>query len=591
MSRAKIIFLFLLVGFLSCREQEPDPKGLLLNQPLDEPEPFFKKLNPELSFYRIKLGNQVRRAIAYAPGQELIIPKLNGKIKFSFGVIPQYFLKHQQAFELQLIDQSLSPEKIIWTETISKEMAGKWHYVEITLSKPSERIIFRSDIKDFGLVITPPIIFTKTSPAQPTIIFILVDALRADHLGAYGYSRNTSPNLDELARSGTIFLNAITASPFTVSSLTSMFTGLYPWEHKAVFAYSLILRPDLITLAQKLRENGYFTAGFSATYFHLSDFSLDRGFELFDETCSEKFFFGDAECLNQAVSNWLEAEARAPFFLFIHYVSPHAPYHPPLEYQNFFNTGLEKPKGEIGEGDVQRFTSNRRFYQIPRAPTEKELKWLISQYDAEIRYVDEQIGRLVKELYAQKGNQPLLVLITADHGEAFYEHKEVEHRTELHWQVLHIPLIIFGDQIPSGEQIKSLVRSVDIAPSLMEYAKVSPFINISGKSFLGLIQGENEPERIGWAINFKNKKRFQISLVMPPYQMLVWKPKNKKIELYNFWDDPEEKNNLALENVELVQNLLKLFPSYEQILSGEKPPQVKYDSETRKRLKSLHYLK
>lgn len=584
-----MIFLFI---FFGCEKPQPDLKSLMHNFPLAEIDTELARLNPELNFLRVRIGAQVRRALAYIPGNDLKLAYPGGeKIKFYFGVIPFYFVKHPDPVHMQILALSSGNEQILWSDTISAQANPEWKMAELILPPNSENLILRSDVKDYGLALTPPRILHHAAVQKPSIIFILIDALRADHLGCYGYFRDTSPNIDALSRKGTIFMNVMTTSSFTVTSLSGMFTGLYPWEHRALFCENLVLGEEFPILAQLLRSAGYQTAGFSATYFRLSDFQLDRGFELFDEGCDAKFFMNDAECLTQKVIPWLKSDAEAPFFLYLHYVSTHSPYHPPDEYKKLFSQGILKPKGAAGLGDIQPFGDNRQWYQIPRAPKQTELDWLISQYDGEIRYADTEIGKLLAYLDESGLLDNTLILITADHGEAFFEHRKMDHTEDNHWQTAHIPLILSGPGIPAGKRISSLVRSIDFAPFLLEYAQAGSIQGMSGKSLMPVLNGTETEKRLGFSLMMHTRKKFQIGMVLYPYHFLLWRPADKKMELYDLSSDPNEKNNIADENQELIKQLFTLLPDPDVILSGRRTAKKELSPETKERLKALHYTK
>jgi len=585
-----ILFFFFLAALFSCGGQPKDLGARVSNEPQDDPELTLLRLNPGVRFHRARIAGQIRRAIPYTPGDKLNLDPALLKFKFCFGILPEYFSQYQEPVAVKISARTGQGEEVVWSQSISPQDACAWMPVEVKLSKKPESLWLSSDVRDYGLVLTPAIGSARGKPAKPTIVFILVDALRADHLGAYGCARNTSPNIDALARSGTLFLNAQTASPFTVTSLTSFFTGMSPWEHKVIFNYNLILGENVVTLAQKMREDGYSTAGFSGTYFHLSDFGLDRGFDFFDESCAHRFFSGDAECLSANIISWVEQNPQRPLFLYFHFTPTHAPYNPPDQYKSLFSQGLFKPEGEVGQGDIERFSSSRKWYQLRRAPTQDELAWLISQYDGEIRYADDQIARVLKKLKAAGISDPL-VIITADHGEGFYEHGFMEHSEELHWEVMRIPLIISGPGIPAGQRFKTFVRSYDLAPSILDYAGATALAAASGLSFRPLLRGQREDiERIGYGIIYEARNRYQISITRYPCRLLAWEPGDKNMELFNVEADPGEQNNLLSVQPEILKQLLKLAPNHKLILS-QKPAPSCGQKRTRDRLKALHYLK
>jgi len=591
----KTLWLAILLGlglFLSCKQE----KKLTLQEqvfqfPSFETIPALAKYNPGLKYFRARIGHQEREAVAYQPFSRLSLGEIKGeRMRFFLGVIPQYFARHSEPISYQVWLEQGEKKETIFKGEIAPSSDAHWKKIELELAEKKGKLFFSAEVKDWGLFLTAPRYLSQTPPEKPNIIFILIDALRADHLGCYGYPLPTSPDLDELARSGALFLNAYTASPFTVTSLASIFTGLYPWEHRVIFAYDLHLKESFLTLAEVLQKAGYQTAGFSAVYFLPTSLGLSQGFELSNESCASSFFFGDAQCLTEQVIKWLEQEASPPFFLYIHYVSTHAPYRAPEFYQKLFSAGIKKPGGEVGKGEILRFGKHRRWYQLPRSPTEQELKWLISQYDGEIRYANDQIARLLEYLRRKGIYQKSLILVIADHGEAFFEHKKMDHTEELHRSVARIPLILTGPGIPAGKRITQVVRSIDFAPTILEYLGISGLSQISGKSFLSLLKKEKIESRSALSVRFLNRKKFQISLVKYPYHFLLYFPKKKNIELYRIDRDPQEKNNLAPTNPELVEKLLSLVPDYQTVLLGKKPAPGKYDQETIRRLKSLGYM-
>jgi len=585
-----MLFSLLLALFLSCgRDQaESDPEKIILATPLDEPALEFAALNPGIEFRRIMIASQVRRAIPLPPGRELKLPTPAGRLKFFAGIVPEYFRRNSSPVTLKLTAKGRTGEKVIWSRALSSKDTG-WARVEIDTSEKFGSIALSSDANDYGLAISVPSHAVASDP-RPSVVLILVDALRADHLGAYGYDRDTSPEIDALASQGAVFGSALTASPFTVTSLASIFTGLEPWEHRVIFTSNLVMDNRLVTLAQKLRSQGYNTAGLSSTYFHLSDFRADRGFDFFDQACDKKFFDGDAECLSDKAVEWIAGQKGAgPFFLYLHYTAPHAPYRPPEQYRGLFSQGLPKPRGETGRGEIGAYGENRKWWQFFARPTRPTIDWLMSQYDAEIRYSDEQIGRVLRALEDAGVRQNSLIIITADHGEAFYEHKEMDHTEELHWQVARVPLVLAGAKIPAGKIIRDLVRTKDIAPSILDYLG-APLSESSGQSFIPMLSGVQMPAREGYAVNFLAGKKYQIGAIVYPWHLLIDQPRGKNIELYDFVADEGETNDLSGQRPEVVKELRSRLPDPEMVLSGGGTARPGLSKETEQRLKSLRYL-
>ena len=586
----QLFFLLSLVLILGCREQKKEPKDIILQSPEDIVDPAIYKLNPEIEFYQIRIVNQTRRATPYIPGQKIQLPASGGRLKFYMGIIPDYFSKYPAPVEVKIFSGEGQGQAPVWSKTIDPKDAPGWKMVEIDSAQPPQNLFLSSDIKDYGLAISPPL--AAPSPDQrSSVVLILVDALRADHLGAYGYKRDTSPNLDALAAKGAVFENVMSAASFTATSLATIFTGTYPWEHGVIFNSNLVLGKTRITLAQQLRDSGYQTAAFSSTYFHLSDFDLNRGFDFFDESCDKTFFSGDAECLSGQIMKWIDEQPGKPFFIYFHYTTTHSPYHPPEKYREMFSKGLKVPGGDVGQGSIQRFSKNHKWYLPRMNPGLEDLAWLVSQYDGEIRYADDQIGRVLEKMKAAGLDQNTLFIVTSDHGEAFFEHKLMDHPDELHWPVIRIPLIISGPRIPLAAKLSELVRAVDIAPFILDYAGLKPAA--TGESFMPWLQNDSRV-RIGDSVLYQSKKKYQIGMVKYPWHILLQEPGKKNIELYDISRDPLEKNNLAGQKPELVNGMLKLILGPDLILGspatfgafgGRLPP------ETIQKLRALDYVR
>lgn len=590
--RWRKLFLFLsLVLALGCREQKKELKDIILQSTEDIVDPALFQLNPQVRFFQVRIVNQTRRAAPYIPGEKLFLPVSQGRLNFYLGIIPEYFVQYPAPVEIKILARSGQAEQLVWKQTVGPGQAPGWRQVEIGLSGAPESLVFESDIRDYGLAITPFRRESSGKDKKPSVVFIIIDALRADHLGAYGYGRDTSPNLDALAANGALFLNAMSAAPFTVTSLASFFTGKNPWEHGVIFNDNLILDQKYATLAQRMREAGYATAGFSSTYFHLADFGLIRGFDFFDESCDKKFFSNDAECLSGQIADWMDARPETPFFLYVHFTPPHAPYYPPEPYRKLFSKGLTPPEDGLGKGDIRRFGPHRKWYQFRRAPAQNELDWLVSQYDGEIRYADDHTGLVLKKIGQAGLGQNTLIIITADHGEAFFEHGLMDHPDDLHWPVIRVPLIVAGPGIPAGARLNSLVRSIDLAPTILDFAGLPPLHDVAGKSLLPVLSGKEGEPRAGFSMLCQSRKKYRIGAVLYPYHLLVRAPGDKGIELYDLAADPLEKNNLASERPEIVKNLLELIPSPGQIQNRDKSKSGLPDQETVDRLRSLNYLK
>ena len=281
----------------------------------------------------------------------------------------------------------------------------------------------------FSIVIVKP----SRSSGPPNIILLTVDTLRADRTGCYGYKHNTSPNVDKLAGKGVLFLDASTNIPLTNPSFCSLFTSRYPHETGAI-RNGIPMIDDMPTLATIFKKNGYHTAAIISNWplkRHLSN--LHRGFDIYNDDFKEKryLFFNaerDAEGVTDDALSWLNDSPKEPFFLWVHYSDPHAPY-------------LEK------EG-----------FMFEKSNTDS------ARYDSEVGFTDKHIGRMLDEFEEKGVLSRSVVLFTSDHGESLGEHEYTGHGRRLYQPGLHVPFIIFGPGIPEGVKYKEPVQLLDLAP-------------------------------------------------------------------------------------------------------------------------------
>lgn len=312
-----------------------------------------------------------------------------------------------------------------------------------------------------------------TPPARPNVLLVSIDSLRADHLGSYGYARDTSPAIDALAREGVLFEKAISPAPWTVPAHMTLLTGLPPEVHDVVSVRQK-LSPDAVTLAEAMQGAGYETAAFVSGPTVMAHFGFDQGFALYDESMVEASpkKIGDVvtspglvELVNGWLGRWSDAGRRAPFFLFLHMWDVHYDYVPPPEYVQRFDPDY------TGDVDTRHFETNPRLH---RDMDPRDLAHVIALYDAEIRFTDDHLARLVARLRALGVLDDTIVVVTSDHGEEFFEHGQKGHAKTLYDEVLRVPLVVrYPRRIAPGRRVPEQVRLVDAAPTILGLAGVS----------------------------------------------------------------------------------------------------------------------
>ncbi|HEX2486184.1 MAG TPA: sulfatase [Myxococcota bacterium] len=309
-------------------------------------------------------------------------------------------------------------------------------------------------------------------PPRPSVVVILVDTLRADHLGAYGYERPTSPVIDALARDSWVFERHVASAAQTVPSTLTLMLSLDPAEHgffhegDGHFTRHPPRYPDDLTfLAEAFAGAGYATAGLVGNPFLKSRSGFGQGFDAF------LYSGGRAEVLTQHALEWLEQVPRAsPFFLYLHYFDVHWPYNPPEPYRTRFGAGR----------------SGKLVYRNGPAPdvAPNDLDYTVAMYDAEIAYVDEQVGRLLAGLERLGRRGETVVAVTSDHGEEFLDHGGLGHGTTVYGELVRVPLVLSAPQLGAPGRVSALSRHLDLAPTLLDLAGVPRPASFRGRSLL-----------------------------------------------------------------------------------------------------------
>ncbi|MBZ5561392.1 MAG: sulfatase [Acidobacteriia bacterium] len=319
------------------------------------------------------------------------------------------------------------------------------------------------------------------------IVLIMLDTVRADHLSCYGYARPTTPRLDALALQGVLVEHAVAPTSWTLPALASVLTGLLPHQHGAGWNQAMAAQP--LTLAEILKAQGYETAAFNANEeFGLAGWGLDQGFDvyvdahdwlrhnlaatfvgqslyqtLFQEFVSfNAFDHLDAEEINRQVFDWYAHRSRRPYFLFINYMDAHRPYVPPAPYDRRF--------GRIPKPILRHISAalHDGHWRRPISPSERQD--LLDGYDNSLNYLDAQVYRLIEVLRASPDCERTFVIVAGDHGEGFGEHGAYDHGWDLYREVLHVPMLVSGPGIPTGERVESVAELREIFPTVLELA-------------------------------------------------------------------------------------------------------------------------
>lgn len=326
------------------------------------------------------------------------------------------------------------------------------------------------ELADHDVVWSDPRIATAREPTATSVILISIDTLRADHLGCYGYTAPTSPNVDRMAGEGILFRNFVASSPWTLPSHASMLTGFDPERHGVVqFWFHRPLPPQLDTLAELLWDRGYETAGVVGGGYLSRDWNFNQGYDRYALRGGPD----KPDTLQAALDRakpWMGSRQGRPFFLFLHTYQVHQPYEPPPPYDTLFDPQYHGPY-------EKRFTDRDR-YEVEQGDglDPAGLRHVQALYDGEIRAMDDAIGDLLAWLRGSGLDRQTCVFFTSDHGEEFDEHGSLGHQhSKLYEELIHIPLIVWCPSRFRGGRITDAVGShTDVVPTILAVAGVAP---------------------------------------------------------------------------------------------------------------------
>jgi arylsulfatase A-like enzyme len=458
---------------------------------------------------------------------------------------------------------------------------------------------------------------------RTSLILVSIDTLRPDHLDAYGYERETAPNLTALARDGVLFESAYSTSSWTLPAHVSLFTGLGGLAH-GVERPTLGLDPRHATLAGALTDAGYWAGAWVGTRAHGylgASHGLDAGFSLYRHAPHPRRFFATpvAGRLERAVSRrldrhaggvreqvdavraWLRAGRREPFFLFLHVYDVHSrpdglPYEAPAPFRERFCPS--------GAGDLDACREGRCASDLLIAMARRqvelyspdEVERLRCLYDGGIAWVDHHLGRLFETLDREGLADRVAVVVTSDHGEAFFEHGVPLHMT-LHEEILRIPLIVRLPGAAAGKRVAAPVRIVDVMPTLLELAEVGAPPRMEGRSLAAVLRSwVATPEPVRPMATYDDANL--AALRDGPFKLIErTTPRGKSHELFDVVRDPAERRDLSRHRPGRLAALRRALADRRarstalraELRAGAPVPDVEIPEAQRERLRALGY--
>lgn len=424
----------------------------------------------------------------------------------------------------------------------------------------------------------------------PNVILISLDSLRADHLGVYRYDRETSPAINQLASDATVFERAVAPTPWTLPTHVSLLTSQYAHTHQ-VDRLNRSLPRNTLTLTSALKSADYSTHAIVSGPLLQARYGMDNGFDAYDDTlargsnrASHSKVTGEA--MVTQVSRFL-GSAEPPFFLFAHYWDAHYDYNPPDRYARRFDPEYS---GKVSPVD---FIRNKA---INKNMERRDLDHLIALYDAEITWVDTQVGKLVAALKQSGHYENSIIILTADHGDEFFEHGEKGHQHSLYEELLHVPLIMKFPDVEGGGRIPSRVSLIDVMPTVLDALGLDIPHGTQGRSVWPLLRGESQPERTIFAETNRTRKDIgdpvqskSWAVYEGRFKLIVFAKDRYPPELYDLDADPGETHNLVgtVDHEPYLRRLQDWLRSTPVHAPGH---EIELDEETANELESLGYI-
>ena len=450
------------------------------------------------------------------------------------------------------------------------------------------------------------------------MILVTIESLRADTVPSADPSRPVSPFLDSLADEAAIYTDAHAVTSWTLASHASIFTGLYPTSHQTTGPTSR-LGDAYTTVAEALGETGYQCAGIVSGAYLRSEYNLTQGFEFYDDDLATDLMVRSDESplmpkahtdvTNPGMLERIEAflsedrDPRRPLFLFTYFWDPHYDYLPPPPYDSLF----------VGPGcvpiDVTRYESRNVVHS---GISEGELAYVRAQYLGEIRWTDLHLERMVKLLRDHDLWDDALVILTADHGEEFFDHGNKGHKNGLYVESVKVPLLVkfpegLGEDPPNtrGTQ-SSLVSHVDVFPTIAELAGISLPYTLPGRSLLDTPRTSSEAIFYELASIYYTgrgsdpsaleKKEEHWYGIREGSHKLIMVPAQKRIELYDVSEDPRETTNRLEQDEGTARTLVKKMVEQFKLLAAvaqtyQSGGEANLDPAAREQLRSLGYIR
>jgi arylsulfatase A-like enzyme len=433
---------------------------------------------------------------------------------------------------------------------------------------------------------------------RPNFLILVLDALRADHTTHLGYEKKTTPTIDGLAAEGYTFTNAVSNSVATRYTVPSIMTLFYPEVH-GIRNDGQALSRRFITLAEHMREEGYATAAWAANPSLKKRFRIGQGFAHYDDQVLNPDpdlpmwqEYETAKRFNERALEWIRSTGNRPWLIYMHYRDPHTPYAPPPSYRDMF---YDRKPGEppIRPITKEEYARQRTPDMMVEGDDKGDLAWYIAQYDASIRYNDDEIGKFLSILRREGRLENTVIFVSADHGEGFLEHGRWTHGNVIYDEAIHVPLVVrLPEPTDRPVRIDSPVHTFDIARTVLDLSGIEPRVEVQARSLMPLLRGEKDSI---WEHAYIEKK--EVAALRDGEWKYIIRRKDGRLEeeLYDIAEDPGETKDLARAHpdrvMEFRRKALAIQKMNEDLGGDRRAEEMALDPKTIEELRSLGYLK
>lgn len=419
------------------------------------------------------------------------------------------------------------------------------------------------------------------TPTSPNVIIITIDTLRADRLGCYGNKRNTSPNIDRFAQKGVLYENAISQAPWTLPSMMSMYTSLYPSHVGAKDIHSNFMN-ELLTLPEFMKNNFYNTIAVVSHIVVSKVYGFSQGFDTFNQKHIAQVDEISSEIITQQAVEYISKNKAEKFFLWVHYFDPHQNYRNHAEYN--YSDGYAGP--------LPANLDNEKLNEMTSSLNEKDIEYVKSVYDEEIAYTDKHIGRLLDSIDKFGLGNDTIIILTSDHGEEFMERGRFGHGTSLYRELTHVPLIIYNPLNNSmrGKRVSKHVEIRNIAKTILELSSINEDI------FQGVNLLDYEKLNLDHIViseNYGFQKGNRTEAIIYQNWKLINNANSQVSELYQIDRDKNETNNIYTMNNEEINIQKEKLQSIISMINNnneEDSDESELSKEDIKQLKALGYI-